>query len=147
MNILLTLILLTNLTILASLAYAFLKIRGVYNEFRDFITPSSESTPSKLAQVCEAFSEMLGRSLVASLKAFLMGSKSGEVRQANAEVGAGIDASPLGTIVGMLPKSVRSSLIKNPQLLDYALNFMNRQKQTLSIPGNNGQLNQKKFDL
>lgn len=138
MNILLTLILLCNVLILGGIAYAFLKIRNVYHEFKDFITPSSETTPSKLAMVFESISEMFGRSMVASLKGFLMGAKSGEVRGANAEIGASIDSSAIGAIVGMLPKSVRSSLIKNPQLLDYALGFMNKRGGE-SKPGSNHQ--------
>lgn len=140
-NILLSCILLTNLIFLACFAYAFFKIRklsgeirGIYQDIVEFITPEALDKPSKLATVCEALSEMVGRSLIASLKAFLMGSKSGEVRAANAETGAGIDASPLGAIVGMLPKSVRSSLIKNPQLLDMAINFMQKRGNSAGAP-------------
>jgi hypothetical protein len=132
------------------LCFAFLKIRGIYKQFVDFITPPAENQPSKLATVCEALSEMIGRSLVASLKAFLMGSKSGEIRQANAETGAGIDASPIGALVGMLPKSVRASLIKNPQLLDMALNFMQRNKGgqfPARPPDSNHSSSQVKFKL
>ena len=148
MNILLACILLTNVLLLAGLCLAFLKIRGVFREFKDFITPPGENKPSKLALVCEALSEMIGRRLIASLKGFLMGSKSVEVRQANAEVGAGIDASPLGAIVGMLPKSVRASLIKNPQLLDYALNFMAKRGNSSGLsPENNHSSSQVKFKL
>ena len=126
---------------MCGLAYAFLKIRNVsrdiQQQFLDFVTPQAENKPSKLALVCESLSEMIGRSLVASLKAFLMGSKSGEVRQANAETGAGIDASPIGAIVGMLPKSVRASLIKNPQLLDMALGFMQKRGNASNTSGAN----------
>jgi hypothetical protein len=126
LNILLAAILLTNVIFLAGFILVFFKIRSVYQQFIDFVTPPAENQPSKLANVCEALSEMIGRSLVASLKTFLMGKKSGEVRAENAEKGQEIDASPVGAIVGMLPKSVRASLIKNPALLDYALSFMAR---------------------
>jgi hypothetical protein len=133
--------------ILGGLTYAFLKIRNVFKEFKEFITPPNENTASKLALVSESIAEMFGRALVASLKGFLMGSKSGEVRAANAEIGAGVDASPIGAIVSMLPKSVRASLIKNPQLLDYALNLMNK-KGNQSTPGSNHQEStQVKFKL
>ena len=148
MNILLFCILLTNVILLASLALAFLNIRSVFREFKDFITPTGENKPSKLAMTCEALSEMIGRSLVASLKGFLMGAKSAEVRQGNAVVGAGIDASPIGGIVAMLPKSVRASLIKNPQLIDMALNFMQKRGNSSSSPPESNHSNsQVKFDF
>jgi hypothetical protein len=148
MSILLACILLTNLLLLAGLGFAFLKIRGIFREFKAFITPEGENKPSKLAMTCEALSEMIGRSLVASLKAFFMAGKSAEVRQGNAEVGAGLDASPIGAIVGMLPKSVRASLIKNPQLIDMALNFMQKRTGTSqSSNQNNHENSQVKFKL
>lgn len=151
MNILLAAILLTNVILLASLGLAFLKIRNVFREFKDFITPTGENKPSKLAMTCEALSEMIGRSLVASLKGFLMGAKSAEVRQGNAVVGDGIDASPIGGIVAMLPKSVRASLIKNPQLIDMALNFISKRGSIGSnsslASNNNHEKSQVKFDL
>lgn len=148
MNILLSCILLSNVLLLAGLGLAFIKIRSVFREFKDFITPPADKQPSKLALVCEALSEMIGRSLVASLKGFLMGAKSAEVRQGNAEVGAGIDASPIGAIVNMLPKSVRASLIKNPQLIDMALNFMAKRGGNSSpVVSDNHSSSQVKFDL
>lgn len=139
MNILLACILLVNLIFLAGFALVCIKLMHIYRDILDFIMPPNKNTPSKLANVCEAFSEMMGRSLVASLKAFLMGKKSGEVRQENAETGAEIDAGPLGAIVGALPKSIRSSLIKNPQLVDLALNFMSKRNagKAGSVAGNN----------
>jgi hypothetical protein len=149
MNILLACILLTNLIFLVSFCLIFLKIRSVYRGIVEFITPPAENQPSKLATVCETLSEMIGRSLVASLKTFLMGKKSGEVRAENAEKGQEIDSSPVGAIVGMLPKSVRASLIKNPALLDYAINFMSK-RGTGNQPGSGGnhtELNQAKFKL
>jgi hypothetical protein len=77
-----------------------------------------------------------------------MGSKSAEVRQGNAVIGEGLDASPLGAIVGMLPKSVRASLIKNPQLIDMALNFMQKRTGTSqSSNQNNHENSQVKFKL
>jgi hypothetical protein len=120
----------------------------IYRDIIDFITPPAENIPSKLANVCEALSEMMGRSLVASLKAFLMGKKSGEVRQENAEQGAEIDAGPIGALVGILPKSVRSTLVKNPQLVDLAINFMSKRNAGKPAPGNNhNEPEQVKFNL
>ena len=148
MNILLACILLSNVLLLVGLCFAFLKIRGIFREFKEFITPPGDKQPSKLALVCEALSEMIGRSLVASLKGFLMGAKSAEVRQGNAEVGAGLDASPIGAIVCMLPKSVRASLIKNPQLIDISLNFMaKRCGNSAPAVSDNHSNTQVKFDL
>lgn len=129
MNILLAGVLLINLCIFGSIIFAFTKIRGVSREFREFITPQSDNAPSRLAMVFQSISEMFGRSMVASLKGFMMGAKSGEVRQANAETGEAIGASPIGALVDMLPKSVKRSLIKNPQLLDLAMGFMAKQGQ------------------
>ena len=149
MNTLLTAILATNLIFLACFFFAFLKIRGIYKQFIDFVTPPAVNTPSKLALVCQTLSEMVGKALVASLKAFFLGSKSGEVRGANAEIGAGLDTTALGGLVNMLPKSVRSSLIKNPALLDYAMSFMNKNKGGSPGAGSqdNGTNHQVKFKL
>lgn len=123
-NLLLFCILLTNLILLAVFAFGFMKFRSIYRDILEFITPPAENEPSKLANVCQSLSEMVGRSLVAQVKGFLMGKQSGEVRGANAEIGAGLDQTALGGIVNMLPKSVKRSLIKNPALLDYAMGFM-----------------------
>ena len=140
MNILLAGILLINICIFGSIIVAFLIIRSVSREFREFITPQAENTPSRIAMVFQSISEMFGRSMVASLKGFMMGAKSGEVRQANAETGEAIGASPIGALVDMLPKSVKRSLIKNPQLLDMAMGFMAKQGHPGSgLPGS-GQL-------
>lgn len=156
MNLLLAGILLTNIILLAGLAIAFLKIRSIYSDIRaqfiDFVTPPADNKPSKLSLVVEAMSEMVGRSLVASLKGFLMGSKSGEVRADNAEAGRAMDGGALGGIIQMLPKSVKQSLIKNPALLDLAMGFMAKQGNGAGGAGrpagsNHSETSQVKFKL
>ena len=69
---------------------------------------------------------MIGRAIVASLRGFLLGQKSIDARQANAEAGEAMTASPMGGIVNMLPISLKKSLVKNPQLLDLAMGFLSR---------------------
>ena len=111
---------------LTLLFYILLKIRAKYREIVDFITPSGENKTSQLALVSEALSEMIGRAIVASLRGFLLGQKSIEVRQENAAAGENISASPVGSIINMLPNSLKKSLIKNPQLLDLAMGFLSK---------------------
>lgn len=125
-SILLTAILLVLLIFLALSLHIIIKIKAKYGEIISFITPHDNNQPSQLAAVSEALSEMIGRAIVASLRGFLLGQKSIETRQANAENGAEISASPLGGLVNMLPVSLKKSLIKNPQLLDLAMGFMSR---------------------
>lgn len=123
---LLSVITLCLLVFLASFLVVLIKIRRKYNDIVDFITPPGDKLPSKLAQVSEALSEMIGRAIVASLRGFLLGQKSIEARQANAEAGEAVESSPLGGLVNILPISLKKSLIKNPQMLDLAMGFLSR---------------------
>lgn len=123
---LLSVITLCFLVFLALSFYVLLKIRAKYREIVDFVTPLSNGQPSQLAVVSEALAEMVGRAIVASLRGFLLGQKSIEARQANAEAGEAMTASPLGGIVNMLPVSLKKSLIKNPQLLDLAMGYLSK---------------------
>jgi hypothetical protein len=131
---------------LAGLFFTFIKIRSVFREFKDFITPPGENKPSKLALVVESITELMGRSLVAHLKAMLMGTKSGDAKADMAATGEMIDASPLGMIVNLLPKSVKRSLIKNPQILDYAMGILAK-KQAPSDNHSGEMPSQVKFNL
>lgn len=148
-SILLTAILLVLLVFLALSFYILLKIRAKYREIVDFVTPSGNNQPSQLAVVSEALSEMIGRAIVASLRGFLLGQKSIETRQANAAAGEEISASPIGSIVNMLPISLKKSLIKNPQLLDIAMGYLSRSGGSggNGRPGGSGPSSQPKFNL
>ena len=125
-TILLACILLIMTILLCGLLYAFLKIRQISRSAVSFCTSLDEKQPSQLACVVEAASSMIGRSVVASLKAYLIGAKGNEAREANGVVRESIDASPLGGLVSMLPKKAISSLVKNPQLLDMAMNLFSK---------------------
>lgn len=140
-------ILLCFLAFLAISAYVLLRIRHVYIDIIDFLTPQSDTVPSALATVMQSAASMIGSALVASAKGFLMGQKSIEKRQASAEAGEAISASPIGGIVNLLPNSVKKSIIKNPQLLDMAMGLF-AQKSESSPSGGNGQsASRAKFNL
>ena len=139
-------ILLCFLMFLATIFVVYLKFRSIYSQIIDFVSPPGDNKPSQLARVAEALSEMVGRAVVASLKGFLMGQKSIEVRQGNAEAGEAVSQSPLGGIVNILPASIKKSLIKNPQLLDLALGYINRQNDN-SPGGNHQRADKAKFNL
>lgn len=125
-NILLSLILTCFVVFLALTFYILLKIRRKYTDIVDFITPTHDNEASALAKTFEAISEMVGRAIVASIKAWLIGQKSIEVRQGHAEAGEALSMSPLGGLVNILPNSLKKSLIKNPQLIDMAMGYINR---------------------
>lgn len=142
-------ILLVLLVFLALSFYILIKIRSKYREIVDFITPPGDKQPSQLAVVSEALAEMVGRAIVASLRGFLLGQKSIETRQANAQAEGELTTSPLGGLVNMLPISLKKSLIKNPQLLDLAMGFMSRSGGSggNGRTGGSGPSSQPKFNL
>lgn len=140
-NILLLLIILSNLLLFGLFVYAFARVRAVYTQFRLFVTPIEEGKPSPLAQTTQVLADMLGRSLVAHIKGTFLGKQSGDAR-AQTAVSADIAqdsmaGSPIGAILESFP-SLKKSIRRNPQLLDIALQFLSKNKQAQSLPGGNG---------
>lgn len=169
MNLLLTLILLTNLAVLACLLVAFIKIsrayavavrrvEDLYEQFRDFISPGpadseGKPAPSPFAAVCLEISDMLARALVARVKTTFMGKASGEARaEASLDTDIALDLAaqqnPVAGLIGQIP-GVRKTLKRNPQLLDAAINMFMKRAGSGSAPvpsaGNNGHSSITKF--
>jgi len=126
MNILLTLILLSNVVIVAIFLYYGLKFRNIYRDIVSFITPIDEKTPSPLANVASVVADMFSRSICASIKSTFMGKQSAEVRQ-NAGIEADIAEGMLsatnpaiGAILNSFP-ALKKTLRRNPGLMDLAL--------------------------
>jgi len=158
MNVLLTAILLTNLVLIGIVLYAFLRISRVYKTFIDFITPAREGEPSALALTASNMADMLARSLIAQVKAYLMGLQSGTVRADNAEafntaVEVAGSANPLIGAVVNIP-GVKKLLKKNPGLLDLAIQQFMKSRGPGSVPsgpsaqpGQNHAQNQTSFKI
>jgi len=158
LNILLTAILLANVTILV-MFFVFLRqmqkakaeVNEVYDEFKTFISQADPDTPSPLAQTVSSISDMIARSLVAQVKTTFMGIESGVSRAENSiQQNAFAQANPLiAGLVNMFPKTVKRTLIKHPELIDMALSKFGGNKtngeiiptSTSSSTGNQGNFN------
>jgi hypothetical protein len=157
-NILLTLILLSILSGLLFVAVICMKIRGVFNEFRQFISAPDEKTPSPLAQLVSAMSDIAARSIVARIKATFMGKQSGAVRAEGAvdEAIAQDQVNGMNPLLGSVLDSfptLKKSLLKNPALIDFALSKFGNLGGTgngsinSSQPSDNNHNGQVKFKL
>lgn len=139
MNILLTCLLITTLAIFALIVYAFVKIGRVYRDFIAFVTPEADGKPSPLALTASGMSDMLARSLVASVKTTFMGIQSGANRaeaaeQAELAVDVASQSNPLiGAVVTQFP-ALKKALKKNPALLDLAIQQFMRSRGPGSMP-------------
>jgi len=126
-NLLLAVILLTNVALFATVAIAFFKFFKVYTQTKDllasFFTPASEGEATPFAQLVANSGDILAGAIVARLKAQIMAGKSGEVRGENAVEGElAVDlASQANPIVGALIQQfpgLRRLAKKNPALVD-----------------------------
>jgi mannose/fructose/N-acetylgalactosamine-specific phosphotransferase system component IID len=118
------------------IAYIFFRISRVYNQIRSFVTPEAEGKPSPLANTSQIVADMVGRSIVATIKSTFMSKQSGEARALTAIQGdlaeGALGASPLGALLGSFP-ALKKTLRRNPALVDMALSAFQK--------GNNGQNN------
>lgn len=117
---------------------AFVRIRGIYAKFEDYITAPDEKTPSQLAQTVSIASDMVARSIVAQMKATFMGKASGESRaESGLEFDLAVASNPLLGIALKAVPGLAKTLRKNPQLIDYALSkFGNRKSGPIPDNGN-----------
>lgn len=136
MNILIALVLLTNIAVLAVALIAFYQVKRVYREIKSFVTPVSADQPSPLAQTIDAASVVMARAFTAQLKATFMASQSAEARGQKAIAGdLAIDVlsnqSPLAAGILQMFPSVAKHLRRNPNLAGSALNLLSNigQKQ------------------
>jgi hypothetical protein len=133
-----------------------MKVKGVYNEFKSFITPIDEKTPSGLASLCDSIAILFGRALVAQLKAVFMGKQSGEVRgeqTVNADI-AFDTVSMANPMIGAVLKSfpaLSKTLRRNPALLDFALaklgSMGNKSNSPVQVSPESGDNHQVKFKM
>ena len=86
---------------------------------RQFVTAPNDSTPSPLAALTDTLAMLLAARLVGQVKAMLSGVESGVAKgEQLALMDEAMDKSPwLGLIGGMLPKRLRNSLMRNPQMV------------------------------
>lgn len=138
MNILLTAILIANVALLGLILFAFTRVARVYRTFIDYITPPGKDEPSALALTASNLSDLLARSLVAQVKAYLMGLQSGAVRADNKEaldtaLEVAGTANPLIGAVANIP-GVKKLLRKNPGLLDLAIQQFLKNRGPGSVP-------------
>jgi hypothetical protein len=154
MNILLTLILVVNVALLAGLIYAGLKIRAVWHDIVDFITPPGDNLPCPAAEILNSVSETMANHFMLKAKAALMGIASGNARGEAAVEGAVADdllaaSSPLAAGLLQSMPSLKKLVRKNPALLQFALSKFaglggSQPAQTVADAGHNGQ---KPFDF
>lgn len=87
---------------------------------RTIITAPDEKTPSPLAVIIDQGALLLAARLMQQLKAMLAGTESGLSKAEGAEVQLSMleGAPPWASLVlGILPKRLRSQLLKNPQMI------------------------------
>jgi len=157
-NILLSSILVITLALGVTLCFMFVRFVRIYANFKAFVTPKAEGEISELGKtvspIMQAMADMVGRSVVMTLKATFMGKESGDARAEkaiNADISADLlGDSKLGALVDSFP-TLKKSLRRNPKLAELALSVLgsrlstNQPTATAIIP-NNGN-NQMKFKL
>lgn len=108
-----------------------------------FIRPGEDGKGSPFSQVAAGIAELMAQSLVASLKATLMGAQSGKVRKENAIDAdtklALIENTDLGQMALKIP-GLRSFAKKNPGIIDFALSKFGGGNVQVETPaaGSNG---------
>jgi hypothetical protein len=129
MNILLAAILLTNLLFLLIFCVIFFKMRSLYRDFVEFITPPDEGTMSPAAMVASAMADMLSKSIMMQAKTFFMGKESGIVRgETGIETDILMAKNPmLGMLLQSFPK-LGKKLAKNPALIEFAMSKLGGNK-------------------
>lgn len=141
--ILLALILIANVALIAI-------IYSVIQRILVFIKSPEEGKPSPLSISLQILSDMVGRSIVATLKATFMGKQSGAVRGEQAVAGdIAVDTvanSPVGAILQAFP-TLGKSLKRNPALLDVALGFLSKRMSNSTPVGVAGNGEKPKFHL
>jgi len=90
-----------------------------------WVTSPDPDTASPFAETIEAISKVIAGEITASIKATLMGVKSGQDRAEKAlEADLMLDTNPLlSTVVSSLP-NVRKHLRKNPAMIGYLGNLL-----------------------
>jgi hypothetical protein len=101
-------------------AAIFLKFRGLYQEFRDFITPRGEEK-SPLGSVIDKVIDDASEKISVKAKTTLMGMLSGQSRAEDAVQGELITSgNPILGALAQFPK-LRRFITKNPELAQMAL--------------------------
>jgi hypothetical protein len=127
MNILLLAILLVCILGVGAFVYFLWRISRIYNGIVTFITPIDAEHPSSMALVADSLAIMIARAVGAQLKTTFLGKQSGLIRGEQALQGELIqdqaDAGGIGGLLNSFP-GIKKSLVRNPRLLDLAVNFL-----------------------
>jgi hypothetical protein len=154
-NLLLTFLLLSNISTLCLIVYALFKFNGIKksitsriesitNQVQTFFNPVSDGTPSEFAKLTDNISVIFARSIAAQVKTTLMGIQSGMVRAQKAvegDIAEGIveGSSPIASAALNALPGLRKTLRRNPGLADIAAGVLSRIGTSRSDnPGNNG---------
>jgi hypothetical protein len=86
---------------------------------RTFITAADATTPSPLAVLVDQFAILLAARLVQSVKGMIAGTESGVAKGEQLALLEDVTKdSPLLTLLsGLVPRSLRTKLLKNPQMV------------------------------
>ena len=89
------------------------------NALHEFLSAPDEHTPSPLAAITDQLATLLAARLMQQLKAMLAGVESGAAKDEQlALMESASEGNPwLALIAGALPKRIRNSLLKNPQMV------------------------------
>ena len=102
------------------------KLRREAEEWaRAFIEAPNAETPSPLAVLIDQGATLLAARMIQQIKAMLAGVESGLSKNEQSDLLANAaNQSPLlGMLGAMLPKRIRSGLMKNPQMVAALMNF------------------------
>jgi len=158
-SMILAFLLLVSIINLTVIIVTLFRIRNIYRQFQEFITPVDDKQGSPLFQLTDAISQVFSRTLIAQAKTIFMAKESGIVRGQN-RVDQDIaddmlsQANPL--IAGILSQfpQLKKTLTRNPALIDYAVSKLAGKLPVVSdhttgdlSTSNNHKSEQVKFDL
>ena len=149
-NILLTLVLLSNIALLLVFLLSILRVKRVFGEVKAFLTPESEGKPSPLAITVSNISLVFARAITAQVKTTLMGLESGNSRAEKAVQGdLALDIAKqtgIGALLTQFP-TVAKHIRKNPGLVDAALEMFSKMQTRQPDAGSNGHIDELLFKL
>jgi hypothetical protein len=129
-NILLASVLAVNIGFLLFSGVFLYRLYLIYSQFKMFVSPKAENQTSPLADILQIVADMIGRSITASLKTTFMAKESADSRAQTAiegDIAEGMlsQAGTIGSLLTSFPK-LRKTLRRNPQLVDLALQMINK---------------------
>lgn len=123
-------------------AFALIRLKSSISTLKRtlvlYFQPQGEN-PSEFAAAVELISKILAKNIVDSAKAYLLSLNSAEVRAGKAALRDSLSSqSPL--LAGLLQAfpSLGKKIVKNPEMAQIAMNFLNRRSGESEEPGSNG---------